>query len=85
MQKQSHSEPSEIANTSSSGGGMKHSRLHPSGFTWPKQCEKALKKKLQRAISLARTNPDYRIKHPNECRDNPECKVLSECHPEAKK
>ncbi len=52
---------------------------------WQIHCEKALKKKLYRAIHLARTNPDYQIKHPSECRENPENKVLLCCHPEAEK
>ncbi len=57
----------------------------PKGFTWAKQCEKALQHKETRAIHLARTNPDYQMKYPNECRDNPEKKVLTCCHPEATK
>ncbi len=57
----------------------------PRGFNWPHQLHNALLHQMQRSIDLARTNPDYKIKHPNECRDNPDCKVLKECHPEAKK
>ncbi len=64
------------------GGVVKHS---PRGFNWEKACKRALAKKQYRSIQLARTNPDYRMKYPNECRDNPECKVLTECHPEAQK
>ncbi len=52
-------------------------------FNWKLQCEKALKHQMQRAIDLARCNPDYQIKYPNECRDNPDHKVLPHCHPEA--
>ncbi len=52
---------------------------------WEKQKVKALKHQLQRAIHLARCNPDYQIDHPNECRNNPDHKILKECHPEAKK
>ncbi len=57
----------------------------PRGFNWPDQCQKALEKQLYRAIHLARTNIDYKITHPSECRTNPENKILTECHPEAKK
>ncbi len=57
----------------------------PRGFSWPKQTQKALLHQLQRSIDLARTNPDYQIKHPNECRNNPDRKVLKECHPDARK
>ncbi len=66
---------------SPSGGVKKYSMA----FTWPKQIQKALEKKKYRAIHLARTNPDYQLKHPNECRDNPDRKVLTCCHPEAEK
>ncbi len=57
----------------------------PRGFTWKKACQRALDKKRYRAIQLARCNPDYKILHPNECRDNPENKILTHCHPEAEK
>ncbi len=50
---------------------------------WEKQ--KALAKQLDRAIHLARTNIDYQVAHPNECRDNPDHKILAKCHPEAEK
>ncbi len=66
-----------------STSGINHSC--PPGFNWPDQITKALQKKLQRAISLARTNQDYKLLHPNECRDNPQHKILDHCHPEAEK
>ncbi len=37
----------------------------------------------RRSIHLARTNIDYQIKYPNEVRNNPEKKILLQCHPEA--
>ncbi len=52
---------------------------------WEKHCEKALKHQKTRAIHLARCNPDYQVKYPNECRDNPDRKILLCCHPEAEK
>ncbi len=64
---------------------IKHSRLENHPFTWPKATQRALKHALTRSIHLARTNTDYQIKHPNECRDNPDNKVLAHCHPEAEK
>ncbi len=57
----------------------------PRGFTWDKQRKKALKHQFTRSIHLARTNIDYQVEHPNECRDNPDHKVLADCHPEAQK
>ncbi len=75
-----HSIPAGADHTGTSEGIMK-SR----GFTWKKQCLKALEKKKYRAIHLARSNPDYQIKYPNECRENPDRKVLLCCHPEAEK
>ncbi len=77
-----HSVPAEELHTAPSGGVMNHSNK---GFNWEKARNRALAHMLYRAIHLARTNPDYRIQHPNECRDNPECKVLQHCHPEAEK
>ena len=62
---------------------VKHSRLKNQPFSWQKACDRALKHKLTNAIHLARTNIDYQIKYPNECRDNPEHKILKECHHEA--
>ncbi len=53
------------------------------GFNWPIQRQKALKHQFQRSIDLARTNIDYQVEFPNECRDNPDHK--NTCHPEAKK
>ncbi len=52
---------------------------------WEHRKAEAIKTQLRRAINLARTNPDYQMKHPNECRDNPSHKILTQCHPEAKK
>ncbi len=46
---------------------------------------RALLHQLERAIHLARCNPDYQIKYPNEVRENPEKKVLLCCHVEANK
>ncbi len=63
---------------------MKHEQFQ-AGFNWPKVTNRALLHQLQRAIDLARCNPDYQIKYPNECRNNPDHKVLHDCHPEAKK
>ncbi len=50
---------------------------------WHKHQHKALQKKLYRAIHLARNNPDYRLKYPNEARDNPKQEVRKTCHKEA--
>ncbi len=81
--KHNHSEPDRgNIQTVPHSGGM---RILRKGFTWDKQRKKALKHQYQRSIDLARTNDDYKIKYPNECRENPECKVLKECHPEAQK
>ncbi len=63
--------------------GLNHDT--PTGFTWEKMQHRAYQKKLYRAIHEARTNPDYQLAHPSECRTNPESKVLSHCHPEAEK
>ncbi len=54
-------------------------------FSWHLHQEKALQKKLYRAIHLARTNADYQLKYSSECRGNPERNVLHDCHPEAQK
>ncbi len=64
------------------GGAVKHFQR---GFNWKKACQRSLEKQLYRAIHLARTNIDYQIKYPNECRDNPTSKILIHCHPEAQK
>ncbi len=50
---------------------------------WHKWQHKHLEKMLYRAIHLARNNPDYRLKYPNEARDNPKQEVRKECHKEA--
>ncbi len=52
---------------------------------WDKQKKRILAKNLENSIHLARCNPDYQLLHPNECRENPEHHVLSQCHPEAHK
>ncbi len=54
-------------------------------FSWKMATERALQKKYTRDISLKTCNPDHQIEFPHECRDNPEHKLLKECHPEAKK
>ncbi len=54
-------------------------------FNWKKATNRALEHQYQRAIAEARTNITYQVKYPNECRDNPDCKILHHCHPEAKK
>ncbi len=51
---------------------------------WEKQVHICEEKHLNKAIQQARANPDYKIKHPAECRGNPEGKTLTQCHPEAK-
>ncbi len=80
-----HSEPDgEIIHRILSGG-MKKSRNIPHGFTWVRERKLAIIKAKQRSISLATCNPDYQVEHPNECRDNPENKLLKQCHPEAAK
>ncbi len=56
---------------------------HQKPFNWKMAKTRALKKKFTRTISLATCNPDYAIKYPHECRDNPENKLLGQCHPEA--
>jgi len=50
---------------------------------WHKYEHKHLEKMLYRAIHLARNNPDYRLKYPNEARDNPKQEIRKECHKEA--
>ncbi len=74
------SEPT--ANTLSStvvGGTQSHQK-----FNWEMATKRALQHQLTRAIHLARTNSDYRIAHPSECRANPENEIQQHCHPEAK-
>ncbi len=51
--------------------------------SWHHSLHKALDHKLYRAIHLARTNQDYRLKYPAEVRANPQGLVLTECHKEA--
>ncbi len=70
-----HSVPAPVMHMAPEGGVVK--------TFWQKHAEKALAHQEYRAIHLARTNPDYQIKYPNECRDNPDRKILECCHPEA--
>ncbi len=56
---------------------------HNHTFLWKMATERALQKKLYRAIQLARNNPDYQLKYPQEHKQNPEGKVLSHCHKDA--
>ncbi len=49
---------------------------HQRPFNWKMAKNRALVKQLQRAISLATCNPDYAIKYPHECRDNPDNKLF---------
>ncbi len=63
------------------GGGSRQS----TPFSWIKHQKKSLDKALYRSIHLARCNPDYQLKFPSECRDNPSRHVLHKCHPEAEK
>ncbi len=86
VKNESHSEPDAPGTKHTpASGGMQKSRNIPQGFTWVLQRKLAIIKAKQRAISLATCNPDYQVEHPNECRDNPENKLLKECHPEAAK
>ncbi len=52
---------------------------------WQKRRRVAIDTQFRRAINLARCNPDYIRRYPQEHKQNPECKILKECHPEAKK
>ncbi len=52
---------------------------------WKYSQDKALEKALYRNIHIARTSPDYAIKHPAEVKVNSKHLVLKEVHPEAKK
>jgi len=56
---------------------------HNHTFSWKMATERALQKKLYRAIQLARTNPDYQLKYPQEHKQNPNQKVLDHCHKDA--
>ncbi len=53
--------------------------------SWRHCIERALDKQLYRSIHLCRTNSDYRLRFPNEVRENPEGKVLSSINKEARK
>ncbi len=50
---------------------------------WAKQIHICESKKLVKSVHQRRTNPDYKIAHPAECRGNSEGKGL-QVHPEAK-
>ncbi len=52
---------------------------------WTYSINKALEKQYVRSIHLCRTNPDYRILHPAEAKQNPTNKVLVSPTVEAKK
>ncbi len=80
-----HSVPDREMHTETPSGGMNKSRRVPQGFNWVAQRKLAIIKAKQRSISLATCNPDYQVTYPNECRDNPENKLLKQCHPEASK
>ncbi len=64
-------------------GTIKRKQVSQIPFSWKKAVDRQLEKTLHRAIHLARTNPDYKTLHPNECRDNPSNKILPHCHKEA--
>jgi len=53
--------------------------------SWKHCIERALEKQLYRAIHLCRTNPDYKLKYPQEVKENPTGKVLLSCTASAKK
>ncbi len=53
--------------------------------SWTHCIERALKKQLYRSIHLCRTNPDYRLKFPNEVRANAKGEVLKTPNKEAEK
>ncbi len=55
----------------------------PAPKFWEKQVHICEEKHLVKSIHQARCNPDYKIKHPAECRHIPEGKGLT-VHPEAK-
>ncbi len=52
---------------------------------WKYSQKKALEKALYRNIHIARTSPDYKLKHAAEVRINPKGLILSLPHPEARK
>ena len=54
-------------------------------FTWKRQQEKALAKKLYREIQLSRNNKDHELQYPAIHKANPEHKVLKHCSPEREK
>ncbi len=78
-----HSEPEMKTLNQNVPGGMNH--FQKPGFNWKKATARALQKQYYRSIQLARTNITYQLEHPNECRDNPDHKLLDHCHPEAQK
>ncbi len=55
----------------------------PAPKFWEKQVHICEEKHLIKSIHQARCNPDYKIKHPAECRHMPEGNGLT-VHPEAK-
>ncbi len=50
---------------------------------WAKQVHICEEKHLMKSVHQARCNPDYKIKHPSECRNMPQGKGLT-VHPEAR-
>jgi len=53
--------------------------------SWNHCLERALAHQLYRAIHLCRTNPDYKLKYPQEVKQNPQSKLLLVPTSEAKK
>ncbi len=54
----------------------------PAPKFWEKQVHICEEKMLIKSVHQARTNPDYKVKHPAECRDIPKGSLT--VHPEAK-
>ncbi len=53
--------------------------------SWRHCIERALDKQLYRSIHLCRTNPDYKLRFPNEVKLNPTGKLLLSPNQEARK
>ncbi len=85
VQKSSQEQHSETPKGSTSHAPLGKLNHDQRPFSWPVALQRALAKKKTRDISLKTCNPDHQIKYPNECRDNPEHKLLHQCHPEAEK
>lgn len=54
----------------------------PAPKFWEKQIHICEEKYLMKSVHQARTNPDYKIKHPAECKNIPKGSLT--VHPEAK-